>query len=231
MSPTQKKRAAIDLLLVVLLPVLMAELLTGQLLHEWLGSLMSVVLIVHHLLNHSWYKGIFRANKSLYQIAGIALDLLLLVDVLALGASGVVMSGYVFSWLPIYGGAVWARRIHLLSSYWGLLLMSLHTGMHWEMVMAAARRRFAAACGARQSRSIARGAAAVIALFGIFCFVDQRLPDYLFLQTAFVFWDESKDAAWYFIQILGVMGLFIVLGHFVAKLLRRQSRRKTTQSN
>ena len=66
----------------------------------------------------------------------------------------------------------------------------------------------------------ARGLAWAVALFGIYAFFQQNMADYLFLRTAFVFWDETKPAWMFFIEILSIMGLFIAIGHYGAKILR-----------
>lgn len=33
--------------------------------------------------------------------------------------SGIRMSGFVFEWLPISGGMILSRRLHLFASHWG----------------------------------------------------------------------------------------------------------------
>lgn len=35
-----------------------------------------------------------------------------------------------------------ARRLHILGSYWGFLLMSIHLGLHWNMVIGIVKREF-----------------------------------------------------------------------------------------
>ena len=40
--------------------------------------------------------------------------------------SSIVLSRYVFAFLPIERGLALARRLHILGSYWGFLMMSLH---------------------------------------------------------------------------------------------------------
>ena len=49
-----RKRAVkhgIDAVMLLLLPLLMAEVLTGQELHEWMGTAMAVLFLAHHILN------------------------------------------------------------------------------------------------------------------------------------------------------------------------------------
>ncbi|MEK3669684.1 hypothetical protein [Paenibacillus sp. FSL R10-2771] len=51
MKPKSMIKIVIDLVMSVLLPVLMAFILTGQKAHEWIGSAMFVMFITHNLLN------------------------------------------------------------------------------------------------------------------------------------------------------------------------------------
>jgi len=41
----------IDAAMILLLPVLMAEILTGQQAHGWLGTGMVLLFVLHHILN------------------------------------------------------------------------------------------------------------------------------------------------------------------------------------
>lgn len=125
----------VDMSLLVMLPVLMAEILTGQEFHEWLGTAMAVVLILHHLLNINWLKHIGKGNYTPLRSLITIINLLLFADMSILMISGIVMSGFVFEWLPISGGMVLSRRLHLFASHWGLILMALHTGVHWSRVV------------------------------------------------------------------------------------------------
>lgn len=206
--------------LIVLLPILMAEILTGQEAHEWLGVLMTALFLLHHAINWKWWKSIGKGGYTLFRFAGAVINLLMLADILALAVSGIMMSGFVFDWLPISGGMILSRRLHLFASHWELILMALHTGMHWNMLFSLGRRL-------RKKENtdgllvwFARGLALAVALFGIYAFFQQNMADYLFLRTAFVFWDETKPAWMFFIEILSIMGLFIAIGHYGAKILR-----------
>ncbi|HJB88822.1 MAG TPA: SUMF1/EgtB/PvdO family nonheme iron enzyme [Candidatus Blautia excrementigallinarum] len=211
---------AVDAGLIVLLPILMAEILTGQEAHEWLGVLMTALFLLHHAINWKWWKSIGKGGYTPLRFAGAVINLLMLADILALTVSGIMMSGFVFDWLPISGGMILSRRLHLFASHWGLILMALHTGMHWNMLFSLGRRL-------RKKENtdgllvwFARGLALAVALFGIYAFFQQNMADYLFLRTAFVFWDETKPAWMFFIEILSIMGLFIAIGHYGAKILR-----------
>lgn len=59
-------------------------------------------------------------------------NLLLVIVMVALPISGIIMSRYAFSFLQITGGVGTARTVHLLTSYWGFVLMSFHAGLHGQ---------------------------------------------------------------------------------------------------
>ena len=54
--------------------------------------------------------------------------------------SGVILSNHVFPSITIRGWRSFARSLHMISAYWGFVLMSLHLGLHWNMMMGMARK-------------------------------------------------------------------------------------------
>lgn len=219
MKVMTKIRMGVDICLTILLPVLMAETITGQEFHEWAGVAMTVLFIIHHILNWRWWNNIWKGGYGLFRFVSVMLNLLMLADILALAVSGITMSGFVFNWLSIPGGMILSRRLHLFTSYWGLILMSLHLGLHWGMVVKLGKKL------RKEKKSdsllvwLARGLAAAVILFGIYAFIRQNMADYLFLRTAFVFWDETKTALLFFSEVFAMMGLFIAIGYYGSKLL------------
>ena len=106
--------------------------------------------------------------------------------------------------------------LHILGSYWGFLLMSLHLGLHWGMVSGAVKRKFPSV-----GKSMMRGAAVLAAAYGTFAFWKNRLPDYLFLRSHFVFFDFEQPLALFFLDYLAIMGLFVCCGYYGGKFLKR----------
>ena len=52
-----------DVLMLAAMPLLMAYMLVGEKLHEWLGIGIFILFILHHSLNYQWIKNLFR-NKE-----------------------------------------------------------------------------------------------------------------------------------------------------------------------
>ena len=96
--------------------------------------------LAHHLLNFGWYRNLFHGKYTVIRVLINAVDLALLAVMICLMASGITMSRHVFAFLPIIGGMGTARLVHMAACYWGFVLMALHLGLHWGMMMARLRK-------------------------------------------------------------------------------------------
>lgn len=218
----QTIKIVLDLLMTALLVVLMAYPVTGQLAHEWAGAGMLLLFIAHHVLNSRWYKGLVRGRYNGLRIVQTGIDLLLLADMLALMVSGIRMSRYVFTFLPGFGSIALARRLHLLASYWGFVLMSLHLGLHWGMVTGMLRRAAGGSSG--RLTVLSRCAGVGIGLYGAYSIWTHQIWQYLFLRTEFVWMDPEWSDPRFFLDHLAMMGLLILLAHWAVSLGRSRQR-------
>ena len=225
-------KRVVDLAMIVLLPLLMAEILIGQEIHEWLGGGMLVLFLAHHLLNLGWWKSFARGKYTPSRTLGTALDLLLLADMIVFFVSGIMMSGFVFRFIHISGGMMMARQLHLFASYWGLILLSAHLGMHMEQFFPLFRKMFHLSEKSAARTWGLRMVAIVLSVYGLYAFSAQHMTDYLFLQTHFVLFDETKAAAVYFAETASMMCLFAAVAHYLNKLLRKVGQKhEKEQSN
>ncbi|MCM1400054.1 MAG: SUMF1/EgtB/PvdO family nonheme iron enzyme [Clostridium sp.] len=218
MKTKQMFKRILDCIMIILMPVLMAEILTGQKLHEWLGAAMLVCFLTHIVLNVSWFKNLFQGGYSLSRCLQTALNLLLCADILALFVSGIMMSGFVFSWLRISSGLLLARRLHLFASYWGLILMSAHLGLNWSAMLSAGRKLFHLKKDNAIRAWILRIFAIGVSAFGVYAMISQKIYQYLFLQTHFVIYDETKKAAVFLLETVAMIVLFAAVFYTLQRL-------------
>ena len=97
---------------------------------------------VHHKLNWRWHKNIFQGKYSTMRIFQVCVDVLTLFSMIALIYSSIVMSRYVFAFLPVEGGMALARRLHILGSYWGFLPFLIGTAISLYGIAVFIRRDF-----------------------------------------------------------------------------------------
>lgn len=198
-------RLSVDIGMTVLLFVLMAYQLTGQFAHEWAGAVMLVVFAAHHILTRQWFLSLGKGKYAPLRVIQTAVDALLLADMLALMVSGIIMSRYVFAFLPPFGRVSTARLLHLAASHWGFVLMGVHLGLHWGGMVGMVRGRL----GWKPSRLrqvILWITTAAVGAYGVYAFAANQFGQYLFLQVEFAFFDFARPAYWFFWNTLRSCG-------------------------
>lgn len=216
----QKKqiKIIIDIIMSIALLFLMSFQVTGDKYHEWIGAGMLVLFVIHNLLNANWYKALFKGKYSAYRVLRTIVNLLVLVAIILTGYSGIVMSRYVFDFLPINDGMATARKLHLAGSYWSFVLMSVHLGMHWNMMLG----KLSIKRMEEQSNNtiliwILRIAAAAIAAYGAVLFGQSEIFHNMFLQNEFAVLDYETPAVLVILHNLVMMSAWIFAGHYLSK--------------
>lgn len=222
-------KMGIDFLMTIVLLLLMAYQVTGQKLHEWFGTGMLVLFLLHNILNIRWYGSLFKGKYTLLRTMQTLINISVLISMLCLGFSGIVLSRHIFAGLPIQGPMATARTMHLVASYWGFVLMSIHLGFHWSMVLGLFRRL----CNRKKTPAAFVWLMCFIAIFiagyGAYCFHKENILSYMFLKQEFVFFDFEQSAVSVFAGYITMMGLWVFIGFYTVKGLRKitlQSRRK-----
>lgn len=213
-------KICIDISMTVILLLLMAYSLIGTQAHEWLGIGMFVLLTTHHILNLNWWKRLNKGKYTLFRTVQTILDMLILCSVLGSMISGIILSRHVFLFLKITSGSSWARTIHMICAYWGFVLMAVHLGLHWNMMLGMATRGIKKKSGA--FTIILRVLTVLIAGYGIYAMIHRNFIDYLLLKNRFVFFDQSELVIWFLLDYVAIMELFVTVGHYSAKALQKK---------
>ena len=127
--------------------------------------------------------------------------------------SVIVLSRYVFAFLPRHGGYELAGKLHILCAFWGFMLMSLHLGMHWNMLLTMARKNLRS----NKIRTwVLKMAGYLFAAYGVIAYIRRDVGLYLLLKNHFVFFDYSESVIWFLMDYLSVMILFVLLGYVMS---------------
>ena len=223
MTKKRKLQICIDLAMTILLPLLMAYEMIGKAVHEWLGMVMFILFVLHHILNYSRHKALFKGRYTASRILGTVINILLLILMIGLMVSGLVMSRYVFAFLPITGGRATARLVHLFASYWAFVLMSLHAGFHGSMIMGMIR-NVTKTSGQSVIRTVVlRSMVIIVVLYGGYAFVTRQMAEYMFLRSYFVFFDFDEPIIFFLMDYVAIMGLFTITGYYISKLFHKKT--------
>lgn len=219
MKPKLIFKLAVDMGMTAALLLLMAYELIGQKAHEWIGVGMFVLFVLHHILNSNWSRNLLKGKYAPFRVVQTILVVLVLAAMIGSMVSGVMLSRHVFSFLPIKGGRSFARRLHMISAYWGFVFMSLHLGFHWRMMMGMAGKLWKQPSALR--KWIGRLAALFIAGYGVYAFVKRDIGSYMLLQTPFVFFDFEETFFLFSVGLYSGYGIVCVFGILFGRGLKK----------
>ena len=213
-----KIRMPVDITMTLLSIILMggAYLFPSDIIHEILGMALFLLWAVHITLNRRWYSSIFRGKYNARRIMQAVINCSILICVIFLMISGIILSNHVFTFLGIESGLGFARTAHLLASHWYFLFMSLHIGMHVQMIagkMKVPREGF--------SSIIMRTIFILISLYGIYAFIIRGIWRYLILQQKFFFLDFERGYFLFALDYISIIILFATVIHYINKLLQK----------
>lgn len=206
-----------DLTMTIILLFQMAYMLIGNMAHEWIGTAMIALFLLHHLLNIRWYGNLFKGKYSGIRILQTVVNFAVLFCMFGLMISGIIMSRVVFSFLPINGGMGFARMLHMVTAYWGFLLMSVHLGLHWGMVMRMIRKIRRQEESSKLQTWLLRVLAVAISGFGVHTFLKHNLISYMLLKNQFVFFDMQQPLISFLAEYLAMMGLWVCLAYYISR--------------
>jgi hypothetical protein len=147
-----------------------------------------------------------------------AVNLFLLAAMTVLIITGLLHSRTVLAFLHLPGGMV-IRLIHTTAAYWGLLLIAVHLGLHWEMIINAMRKMTGITKANFGRTIIIRAVVVLIVTIGEWGSFDRDMFSKLFLGFSFDYWDPERPAILFFIFNLSILGIYVSLTYYGLKLL------------
>lgn len=226
MKGKMKLKITLDLLMTAVLLVLMAFQITGQELHEWFGAGMFVLFLMHNILNFKWYKNLFKGRYTMFRVLQTVISLAVLISMLCLTYSGMLMSRYALSFIPLGGSMALARQMHMAASYWGFVLMSIHIGLHYGMLVGMVGKKMKDRSIPKAAVWVLRVFVVLIAAYGAVCFYRANIISYMMLKNQFAFFDFERSAVSVFTVYAAMMGLWICISYYLAKILKKISSAK-----
>lgn len=139
MSSIFLSRLVFDLIAAGLLLFSLSYWWLGNVAHEVAGTAMFLLLIVHNVFNRRWYSTIAKSAREPRSLFNIVVTFLLMLAMLALLVTSVLISNALSGVMSPYAGFT-VRQIHTLAAYWVLVIVSVHLGLRWPIIMGVARK-------------------------------------------------------------------------------------------
>ena len=195
----------------IMMITLMAYQLIGKAYHEYAGTALFIIFIIHNILNIKWYSKLFKGRYTPYRILSILINILLLITMILLMISGIIMSEYTFSFLNINSGMAISRLIHLSASHLGFILVSIHMGMHIGIFLT------------KNTNNKIKLIFILLAIYGAYTVYSRNILSYIFLTNRFMFVNFNENIFKFFIDYASIMVFFTFIGYILSVTIKKFS--------
>ena len=210
---TKRAKHIVDILLSIGLLLLMSYQVVGEAGHEWAGIGMTVLMIVHQILNRKWITALFKGKYTPLRIVQTCINAALVICFILTALCGINMSVHAVPFLSEFMRASLGRRLHLTLSHWCFVLMGLHLGLHMPALLKGIHNPI--------GRRIGFGISILAAGAGLWLFLRNNYPDYLFYRVPFAFIDYEKSVFLVLLEALLIAFFWTFAGAQLPKMLNR----------
>ena len=210
------KRVLLDGLLFALLLLVMGFQVLPKPLHEALGVVMGVFVLLHLAWNGKWFSSLGRGAWSVRRAASLIVNVGLAVSFAVAFISGLAIANRLF---PGVFGLAWQRSIvahqaHVAASYWMLIFSGLHLGLHWTALWTRFVRWRGLDVSSRRYLVGTRLALAAVFLLGVVGSFLHRIGDRLMMKHIFGTAAAKLPSAMFLLILAGIIGMYAVIGYW-----------------
>ena len=157
------------------------------------------------------FKGKYTPLRTVQTVVNTVLVICFVMTALC----GINMSVHAVPFLSEFMRASLGRRLHLTLSHWCFVLMGLHLGMHLPAMLKNIK--------GQAVRRVGCGCSILAAGAGLWLFLKNSYPDYLFYRVPFAFIDYDKAVPLVLLEALLIAFFWVFIGAQLPKLLNRRA--------
>ena len=206
-------RLLLDFLGVALIIACLAYWWLDNLTHELFGIALFVLVIVHNVFNRRWYGGVTKRRMDATRVVNLVTIVCLAIGMLVMLVTSLLVSRDLFPFTAL-SGAFSVREIHMFAGYWVLLIIAVHLGTRWEVVMNV----FRATLGLQTPNVVRAWSAKILALvvsaWGVKSFSEMAFGAKLMLTYSLDMWDFNESTLGFFLNYGSIVGLFAAVTHY-----------------
>ena len=190
----------------------------GVLAHGIVGITLFALFIAHHLLNLGWYHALPKGKYTPMRVLFVVVNFAFLACMILMAASAVLMSELVFASSPFHS-TQFARSLHVMTSAWGFVLMSLHLGLHTHSPLSKLERK----CTSKAARILYIALCLIVFVAGIICLAKSGVLGKLIGKTS---WLSFGSSVVFYTQLLASVASACVFMHWIMSAIVKAGRKR-----
>lgn len=224
MNPVFLLRLVLDCVAAGLLLFAFAYFWKGNAAHEFAGAGMFLLIVVHNVFHRRWFTAPATGPRERRGGFNTALTYVLLAGMLALLSTSLVISETLFADLRLDDDFM-VRRIHVGIAYWLLIVVAIHLGLRWPLLMAVARKLLGIVEVYPARSAVLRLIAIGIAIQGVCSVVTLNFRSKLLFQMSLDWWNFEESILVFFGHCTAIAGLCLFVTYYTMQWLQRGKRK------
>ncbi|MBY3233399.1 DUF4405 domain-containing protein [Rhizobium laguerreae] len=220
MTTVFRVRLLLDFVAVGLIIACLAYWWLDNLSHEVFGTALFALVIGHNVFNRRWYGNVRTGRRDATRILNIFTIICLAIAMLVMLSTSLLISRDLFSFLAL-DGAFAVREIHMFAGYWTLLIIAIHLGTRWMVVMNTIRSTLGLSSPSAARTMALRATAMAIAIWGVRSSLEMAFGSKLTLTYSLDMWDFNESMLGFFINYASIVGLYAALAHYVLSFISK----------
>jgi len=205
----------IDMTMLILLIVLMSYFTVKTQTHEILGFITIILFGMHLFLNRQWFTTLKNGKRSFRKFAYWIVNILLIITLFFVIISSLMISDYVFSFLSIKTSHI-GRIMHLISTSWLFILISIHIGLHFNVICYRLNKRIKQS----QFKYIIYFILFIWYIYGIIAFKNVKLWIDMFVINEFKFFDYNISPFLIYFRYLSIVYFISMTCYIISRKMK-----------
>lgn len=219
MNGVFRVRLILDFIAICLIVACLAYWWLDNFAHEIFGTALFALVIVHNVFNRRWYVGVARRKMDVVRVVNIATIFGMAVAMTVMLVTSLLISRDLFPFTA-RDGVFAAREIHMFTGYWVLLIIALHLGTRWQLVMNVGRGLVGLSDRNLYRTAILRLVAVVVAAWGVRSSLEMGFGSKLLLEYSLDMWDFNESSLGFFVNYGSIVGLYAAITHYGLLIFR-----------
>lgn len=135
---------------------------------------------------------------------------------LGMVVSGIMISSNVFSFLNIQT-TMFGRRLHMLSTSWGFILMAIHVGLHLNSMMSKINKKMKNST----FEYVYYFGLLILEGLGLYSFISTKVWEDMLLVNDFKFYDYNQNGIIFYLKYIGIVVFIELTVYLIFKLINK----------
>jgi len=220
------KRNLLNITTLLLFLLTMSFYFLPKILHEVLGILWFLAVIGHLYLNRNWLFSLTKGKWTISRGISVAINIALMVSMVVVMITGIFISNHLFKgWVGMeLARNITVHQLHVSLPFLMMILTGIHLGLHFKGLLHRLLNWLSIDKNSARLRIAGYVSSIILVILGIYGSFLHRVGDRLLMKHIFATKATELNFALFFLILIGIFGMYVIVGYGVDRILRKENR-------